>query len=135
MIALFILVAAVLVWSITGSLPTSVQATGVIRGGNVLVYVDTEKAGQIKAGQAVKIQVANHKEMISGHIAKVEAVPMSTSEIADDLQSDYLIQALAPQGFAVKITVSLDQSDLPEGNLLNLNIVTDAVRPMDFLLK
>ncbi len=133
--ALFILLAAVLAWSLIGSLPTSIPATGVVKGGDVLSYLDTEKAGQIKAGQTVKISIANQKETINGQIAAVEAVPRSAAEIAEDLQSDYLVQALAPKGFAVKITVSPDKPDIPEGTLLNLNIVIDAVRPIDFLLK
>ncbi|MEN6350433.1 MAG: hypothetical protein ABFD08_13695 [Syntrophomonas sp.] len=133
--ALFILLAAVLVWSLTGSLPTSIQAKGVVKDGDVLSYVDAEKAGAIKAGQTVKIQAADQKETIDGQIATVEAVPRSAAEIAKDLQSDYLVQALAPKGFAVKITISPDKADIPGGTLLNLNIVIDAVRPVDFLLK
>ncbi|MEN6328592.1 MAG: hypothetical protein ABFD18_20590 [Syntrophomonas sp.] len=133
--ALFILLAAVLAWSLTGSLPTSIQATGVVKGGDVLSYVNAEKAGAIKTGQAVKIQIANKKATINGKVAAVEAVPRSAAEIAEDLQSDYLVQALVPKGFAVKITISPDKPDIPEGTLLNSNIVIDAVRPIDFLLK
>ncbi len=39
LMAMFILLAVLVVWSITGSLPTSVHAKGVINGGKVLGYV------------------------------------------------------------------------------------------------
>lgn len=135
LMALFILLAAILFWSITGSLPTSVHTTGVIYKGNALGYVNTADAEAIKVGQTVKIQAGDKKAVIRGQVARVGAVPMSASEVAADLQSDYLAQTLAQKGFAVKIDISLDSSDLPDGTLLNLSIITDAVRPIDFLLK
>lgn len=135
LIALFILLTAVLVWSITGNMPTTIHTRGVIYGGNALCYVDTENAGTIKAGQAVKIQVFNLNETISGHVDKVRAVPMSASEIAADLKSDYLVQELTQDGFAVKVAVSLDGTiGITDGTILDISIVTDTVRPIDFLL-
>ncbi|MBP7330931.1 MAG: hypothetical protein BWY65_01202 [Firmicutes bacterium ADurb.Bin373] len=133
--ALFILLAAVLFWGFTGGLPTSIHTRGVISGGNALCYINTDAAGAVKAGQGVKIQPAGRQETISGQVDTVGPVPMSVAEIAADLHSDYLSQALATNGFAVKVVVSVNGSDIPEGTLLDLSIVTDAVRPIDFLLK
>ncbi|MEN6389299.1 MAG: hypothetical protein ABFD04_02710 [Syntrophomonas sp.] len=133
--AMFILLAVVLVWSFTGSLPTSVSAKGVISGGKALGYVDINEASTIKAGQTVQIQAANQSGTINGRVISAGVVPLSASEIAADLKSDYLAQALAPQGFAVKIDISLDGSDLPDKTLVNLSIITDTVKPIDFLLK
>lgn len=133
--ALFILLAAVLFWGFTGGLPTSIQTRGVICGGNALCYINTDDAGAVKAGQKVKIQPAGRQETISGVVDTVGPVPMSAAEIAADLHSDYLSQALASNGFAVKVVVSVNGSDIPEETLLDLSIVTDAVRPIDFLLK
>lgn len=133
--ALFILLAAVLFWGFTGGLPTSIHTRGVISGGNALCYINTDAAGAVKTGQEVKIQPAGRQETINGQVDTVGPVPMSAAEIAADLHSDYLSQALASNGFAVKVVVSVNGSDIPEGTLLDLSIVTDAVRPIDFLLK
>jgi len=133
--ALFILLAAVLFWGFTGGLPTSIHTRGVISGGNALCYINTDAAGAVKAGQGVKIQPAGRQETISGQVDTVGPVPMSVAEIAAGLHSDYLSQGLATNGFAVKVVVSVNGSDIPEGTLLDLSIVTDAVRPIDFLLK
>lgn len=135
LMAMFILLAVVLVWSITGSLPTSVHTKGVISGAKAQGYVDITEAGTIKAGQAVNIQAANQNTAINGHITSVGVVPLSAPEIAADLKSDYLAQSLAPRGFAVKIDISLDGSNLPDKTLVNLSIITDTVKPIDFLLK
>ncbi|MDD2443457.1 MAG: hypothetical protein PHS52_03040 [Desulfotomaculaceae bacterium] len=133
--ALFILLAAVLFWGFTGGLPTSIHTKGVISGGNALCYVNTDDAGAIKTGQAVKIRPAGQQETISGQVDTVGPIPMSAAEIAADLHSDYLSQALASNRFAVKVVVSINKPDIPEGTLLDLSIVTAAVRPIDFLLK
>ncbi len=133
--ALFILLAAVLFWGFTGGLPTSIHTKGVISGGNALCYINTADAGLVKAGQAVKIQQAGRRETITGKVGAVAPVPMSAAEIAAELHSDYLSQALAADGFAVKVVATLNGADIPEGALLDLSIVTDAVRPVDFLLK
>jgi len=98
-------------------------------------YVDITEAGTIKAGQKVKVQAVNQNTAINGHIDSLGVVPLSASEITAELKSDYLAQALAPKGFAVTVDVSLDSSDLPDKTLVNINIVTDTVRPIDFLLK
>jgi hypothetical protein len=130
--ALFILLAAVLVWGITGTLPTTVQVRGVVSGGNAVCYVEEKDAGTIAAGQAVQASAENGSS-VNGHVAAVGAVPLSASEIASELKSDYINQQLTKGGFAVKVTVALD-SGVPDGTLLNLGIVTDSMKPIDFLL-
>ncbi len=133
--ALFIFVAAVLFWSFTGGLPDSIHTKGVISGGSAVCYVPADDAGALKTGQAVKIYPAQRKETISGQVGAVGPFPLSAAEIAAELQSDYLSQALAPGGFAIKVEITVSEPGIPEGTLLVLNIVTDAVRPIDFILK
>ena len=135
LIALFILFAVVFVWGITGSMPTSISISGVTQEGEAVCYLDTAHAGAVKAGQEVKIQISNQDTSGTGVVKKVGTMPMSPSEISAELNSDYLSQALAAEGFAVKAVIALDDTDIADGTLLNLNIVTDEIRPIDFLLK
>lgn len=135
LIALFILLAGVFVWGVTGSLPTSVTASGFVTGGEAICYLDISDAGKVKAGQEVKVSLPNQDDTFRGMVKSVGTTPLSSSEIANELNSDYLMGVLAGEGFAVRVTVSLDSEDIPEGTLLNLNIVTDEIRPIDFLLE
>jgi hypothetical protein len=132
---LFIFLAAVIVWSITGSLPTCINTAGVMHGGEAVCYLSTADAGKVKIGQEVELQAAGQNETIKGKVAGIAGIPMSAGEITAELKNDYLTQTLAPKGFAVKINISVNNSDMAEGTLLNLSIVTDAVKPVDFLLK
>ena len=133
LIALFVFLAAVLVWSITGSMPTTVQTKGVMMGESVLCYVDPEDADTINAGQKVKMETKN-EDARNGSIVSVGAVPLSAAEIASELKSDYLVQKLAQGEYAVKITISPEDPAMTDGTLLNLSIVTETKRPIDFLL-
>ncbi len=133
--ALFIFLAVVFAWGFTGSMPTSITLSGVAEAGEALCYLDVTDAGRVKAGQAVKIQLPNQEAAGSGVVKSVASTPLSASEISEELNSDYLSQALAGEGFGVKVVVSLDSKDIADGTLLNLNIITDEVRPIDFLLK
>ena len=133
LIALFVVVAAVLAWSITGSMPTTVQTKGVMMGESVLCYVDPEDADTINAGQKVRMETKN-QDALNGTIVSVGTVPLSSAEITSELKSDYLAQKLTGGEYAVKITISPEDQAMTDGTLLNLSIVTETKRPIDFLL-
>lgn len=132
--ALFILLAAVFVWGFTGSLPTTVHAEGAVFEGSVLCYINMEDADKIGVGQQV-VAAGNDGAAFKGSVSGVGPIPLSAEEIASELNSDYLAEALFDGEYAVKVTVALENSELTEGMLLNLSIVTDSIRPIDFLLK
>jgi hypothetical protein len=131
--ALFILLAVLFVWGFTGSLPTTVSAEGLVRDGNVLCYVSTEDADKINVSQTASITKSDDSEL-KGQVVNIDSVPMSAAEITSELGSDYFAQKLVQGEFAVKITVAPNGMDVPDGTLLNICIVTDSVRPIDFLL-
>lgn len=131
--ALFILLAAVFVWGFAGSLPTTVHSKGVVLNGTAVCFVSAEDAGKLSTGQHVT--AASSTGELKGQVTKISNVPLSSAEIADELQSDYLVQALTSSDFAVKVDISLDHSVPTDGTLLDVRIVTNSVRPIDFLLK
>jgi hypothetical protein len=135
LIALFIFLAAVAIWGMTGSMPTSINLQGVTQGGQVICYLNPDDAAAVKQGREVSIKLPNQDEACSGIVKNVGTMPMSASEISAELKSDYLIQALAGEGFAVKVVIALDHTDVADGTMLDVNIITDEVRPIDFLLK
>ncbi len=131
--ALFILTAAVFIWGFTGSLPTTVSAKGVVSDGKVLCYIGTEDSGAVRGGQKVSITEGGNMEQ-NGRVSGVGDIPESAAEITSELNSDYLARELVQGEFAVKIVIAPDASGLADGALLDVRIVTDSVRPVDFLL-
>lgn len=131
---LFILLAAVFVWGFTGSLPTTVSAKGLVSKGEILCFISVEDAEKIAVGQKVSI-TENDRSDLRGQVFDVGQIPVSITEISAELQSDYLVQELVKSEFAVKITITPDQSDLVDGTLLDVRVVTDSVKPINFLLE
>lgn len=131
--AMLALAAGAAVWAIYGSLPTKISARGTVSAGMVVCYLEPGAAAEVKAGQPVQITVAGQDRAVEGSVAGVGTTPLSASEIAEELNSDYLAQNLASPGFAVKTTITPQSSGLPEGSLISLEIVTAEVRPIDFL--
>ena len=131
--ALFILLASVFVWGFAGSLPTAASSQGAVLNGQVVCFVKTEEAVKIKIGQAAIITGSGVTEL-KGQVIRIGDIPMSAAEIASELKSDYLVQALAGSEYAVKVTIMADGSALKDHALLNVSIVTESVRPVDFLL-
>lgn len=131
--ALFILLAAVFVWGFTGSLPTTIDAQGVVSGSKVLCYVSMEDINKISAGQKAYLKKSDDSQF-SGQVASIGDIPMSAAEIASELNSDYLARQLVKEEYSVKTSIAPGQSGLADGTLLSISIVTDSVRPIDFLL-
>lgn len=131
--ALFILLAAVLVWGFTCRLPTTVGVEGVVLDGNVLCYIGVEDANKISIGQKASL-IKSDDSQFTGKISSIGDIPMSAVRIASELNSDYLAHELIQGEFAVKLIIVLDKSGLANGTMLNISIVTDSVRPVDFLL-
>ncbi len=132
--ALFILLASVFVWGFTGSLPTTVRAKGVVLQGGVQCYISAEDAAKITVGQKASFSKTGDSTF-QGQVSGVGNVPLSAAEITRELDRDYLAQVLVQGEFAVKITIASDSSEWSDGTLLDVSIVTDSVKPIQFLLE
>lgn len=133
MAALFVLLAAVLVWGVTGSIPTTINAKGVACEGQIVCYINIDDASEAEIGQQASI-TSRDSSTYKGQISEIEDIPMSAAEITSALNSEYLAYELVSGQFAVKISVVPNTSGLADGTLLDIRIVTDTVRPIDFLL-
>lgn len=123
--AVAILLAAVLVWSVTGALPTTLSLSGVGAGGTVTCYLPPEEAETLSPGMAATAGGA------AGTVAAVGKLPLSRAEAVADLQSDYLAESLGLADWCVPVTLHVP--DAPEG-LCPVTITVDAVRPITFIL-
>lgn len=123
--ALLALAAAGLVWGFAGALPSSVSAVGFAENGRVVCYLTQEQAAGVAPGMEVRAGE------LTGAVAAVEPIPLSAREVSQQLGSDYLTQRLALSDWNVPVTVSLPGA--PEG-AVRLSIITQSIRPIDFLL-
>lgn len=130
--AMFALLAAVFYWGFTGSMPSAVNAQGVFIDGQAVCFISPAEAENIRIGQTAGISAGGGIEE-EGSIIAIRENPMSRVEVASELNNEYLVQTLVKSEFAVKVTIAADSSALAENSLLNISIITDSVRPIDFL--
>lgn len=130
--AMFILLIAVFYWGFTGSMPTTINAQGVFMDGHAVCFISPDEAENIRIGQAAGISARGGTEE-DGIVVAIKEAPMSIAEIASELNNEYLVQKLVEREFAVKVTIETDGSGLVDNTLLSISIITDSVRPIDFL--
>lgn len=123
--AVVVLLIAVLVWSVTGTLPTTLSLSGVGTGGTVVCYLPPEEAEALSPGMAVKAGDAR------GTVSQVGGLPLSRTEVAAALDSDYLTEHLGLSDWNVPVTLTAPGA--PEG-LCPVTVTVDAVRPISFIL-
>lgn len=125
--AAFILLAAAVVWSATGSLTASVSASGIADAGKLICYLSPEEAAEIKAGMKVNIEDG------TGKVESVADTPLSANEISDAVGNDYIVNELSLSRWNFKVTISTD-INLANDKIYNkVSIITDEMRPIDFL--
>jgi hypothetical protein len=131
--ALCALLISVFVWSMIGSLPTRVSVSGVMKGGQVVCYLSTEDAAKVKAGQTVTVQAAGQSGTFNGKVSDIGSMPLSSSEVAAELDSDYLFNTLTTAEYSVRAVIAASQSDIADGTILSLKIIVEEKKPFDFL--
>lgn len=124
--AVFALAAAVVVWSITGSLPSIVTAYGVAGENQIVCYVPQAAAEDLKPGMEVKVGG------LKGKITRVAAVPLSYQEAVAELGADYYAYTLRLSEWNWKVEIQVE-SPLDKGAVYAASITTDNVRPLEFL--
>ena len=123
--AAVILLIAVLIWSTTGTLPTTVSVVGVAKDGVITCYLPTDKAAEIKAGMTAKAGIAE------GEVSSVAQTPLSKAEATSVLGSDYLIETMGLTDWNVPVTVTAP--GVSDG-MVQVSVTVDTVKPISFIL-
>lgn len=123
--AVVLLLIAVLVWSVTGELPTTLTLNGVGSGETVVCYLPPEEASALSPGMAARSGNAE------GQVASVGEQPLSRAEVSAAVQSDYLAENLGLADWNVPVTLTVP--DTPQG-LCPVTVTVDTVRPISFIL-
>ena len=123
--AIVVLLAAVLVWSVFGDLPTTLKVNGYVKDGIAVCYVDSEKAAKLKEGMAVAVGET------PGTIADISETPVSNQELSQIYHDDHTVSSLMAGEWNYPVRVNV--SGVPDG-LCEMVITIDSVKPVSFIL-
>lgn len=126
--ALFVLIAASLVWMVTSTLETKV-ASYALKGedGVYIAYISPEKAAAIVPGAKATLGES------PGSVAGVQATPLSYAEARVLLPSDYAAYALGLGQWNVRVTLTADAAVSAPGGIAPVTITTSSESPLDLI--
>ncbi len=119
-----LLLAAFLVFGLYGELPTTITATCLAKGGDIICYV-TDVA---RLDPGMPARAGGH----TGSVLSVSSVPLSREEIDEIHPEDYVVFQLDPQAWNYPVRLSIP--GLPDG-LWDVVITAETIRPVEFLLE
>ncbi len=125
--AVGILLICAFIWSISGSIPTTITKLFIANGGELVSYVSTTEAAKVKIGMSVDVSGT------PGTISAIGTSPLSYDEATEQLPGDYAAHVMELSQWNVPITVT-SAKDVADGAFIDVSIVTESVRPIDFLL-
>ncbi|MBP7174688.1 MAG: hypothetical protein KBA53_00525 [Thermoclostridium sp.] len=123
--AIAVLLISVLIWSVFGALPSTLEVNAFVREGEAVCYVDGETAVKLKAGMPVKMGD------YSGEVAEVAALPISAGEVGEMFEDEYIAESLTAGQWNYPVTLSVPGA--PDG-LYSIFITTDSTKPISFIL-
>jgi hypothetical protein len=120
-----VLLVAAIAWAVFGSLPTMAIVNASVKNGQVVSYVDSGTAAQLKPGMAVQIGG------VSGLISGIASQPLSAAELRAICASDYEESMLkaGDWNYAIEVTIA----GVPDG-LHPMSIILNRIRPISFLV-
>jgi hypothetical protein len=135
--ALLILLASVLVWGFTGTLPKTLTVNGVMEENEQAVcFIDVNTLDKDIQGCKVQIQLAAAgNAAYDGVVSDVSGNPYSAAEIAAKYESDWVTQKLVTGEYAYAVTVDLSGGPAyTAGAITSMTIITEEVKPISYLL-
>lgn len=122
--AVLILLAALLIWSVYGMLPTTIAETCVAKDGVLTCYMSN--ASDVAPGMSVRVG-----NKMSGTVAFVSDTPYSSREVGNQYSDDYIVYMLGVEDWNFEIRI--DAPGVPDG-LTAVTIITGEVHPISFIL-
>lgn len=159
--ALIIIIVSVAIWSVSGNITTMVSANAIVKSSEdtpdtLICYVLPEKASNIKKNMEVNIcgLYASDNRYVTGKISNVIDAKVSRNELGsispDAWSSEMLIPDYVEYVVPVVIKINKDSSSsdgynwvdndvgdssfITENNICKVDIITESVSPISFLL-
>lgn len=131
--ALLVAAIAVIVWSVVGSLPQTMEVKGVTAGGKVInCYEDVENANTNLIGCKANISLPDGRS-ISGEVESVSQNPYSQEEIRSKISEDWLVDNVLDGNYSYEVRV-IAEEEIPENMLATVTITTAEMKPIQFIL-
>lgn len=123
--AVVVLLISVLIWSVFGTLPTTLKVTAYVEDGVAVCYVDSGTSAKLKSGMEVKIGNT------TGTVDEVSATPVSLTELNKKYGDVDTAKALSvgTLNYLVKSKISIESNGIYE-----MVITIDKVKPISFVL-
>ena len=129
----WLIMAALLVWSVVGSLPQTMTVKGVTVGGNVInCYECVENANTNLIGCKANITLPDGRN-ISGKVEAVSQNPYSQEEIRAEISEDWLADNVLDGNYSYEVRV-IAEEDITPNMLATVIITTAEMKPIQFIL-
>ncbi len=117
------------IWGLTATLPLKVNATGVLKGGEVVCFLPLDDSAIATTDS--KVSVAGRES----HIVSVNDNPHSQREVAAEIGNDYAAASLGGTSWSYEVIVALpnDLASWEEGDDVPVEITTKEVAPLAYL--
>ena len=121
--AVIILLAGIFVWGLFGRLDTAFQTGGVCKDGYLTVYVSEKDFAKINEEAIISVDESEFA---------LSEIPGSPVQL-DDSTDPYLLHLIGASAGDWVYVLSVDASGIKDGTF-SVSIITERVRPLDFVL-
>ena len=129
LVACITLLIGLLMWGVFGTVSTNVRSTSVYVHGDVISFLDTEKAAEVHEGDDALVSGERMK------VAEISTIPLSRDEAKVRLDSDYLVSALVEGDWAYLVRFEGDDPyTFQTSRPLPTVITTERIAPLSLVL-
>lgn len=149
-VALLLIVAGILIWGFTGSIPKTVSVSGVLYHGTLagrtfdgeaLCLLPVDVAGQYLTGHEARVTFSDGSG-VSGTVMIVRSDPVSYEEVQGMARSDWRMQTLwgdTSDSYQYAVVVDYDRSAEASSRhgdreLVTVSVVLSDVKPISYVL-
>ena len=135
---LLLVLAALVIWGLTGTLPVTETVVSVVDSSNdnhITCFLDASRFSPPQLeGRAASIHLADNRS-VSGTVEYVGKTPISEEQAAKLIDNDWLASNLVSYNYTYIVSIQPDEDLASYGyQLAQASIITQEVRPIVFLL-
>ncbi|MCI8307583.1 MAG: hypothetical protein HFH14_05985 [Lachnospiraceae bacterium] len=131
--ALIIFMLTAVIWSVTGTLPETLEARGrTDSDGNIFCYIPYDSDSLPSEGCKAGCVLPDGTRM-SGRVYSVSSQPLSKAELKESIHSDWIAENLLTEDYSYEVVITADK-ECDENLLASVAITTDEVKPITFVI-
>ena len=126
-IGLAVLILCAFAWGVFGSIPITFKKPFIEKDNELFSFFTQQQAELLYTGMPASA------DGNGATVKTIAATPLSEEEAASFLPDDYTIHMMELSDWNIKVTLT-SSMDVSEGELVEVSIVPEAIRPIDYLL-